>query len=618
MSSAGLRNVWLFLLALSSIYLASSPAWGAVTPSGHAREAGPEDPGEDLPRLAFVHVQVIPLEDGAVLPDHTVLIQGDRIVGLGPSRTTPLPEGTTVIDGAGAFLLPGLTDAHVHLDQEIGARPDFGDAPLFLAYGVTTVFNLRGGPQHLDWKRRIQEGRLLAPNLYNAGEFVNEPRVNTAEEAEREVQAQFQAGYDILKFREVIDFKDWRVLTTKGLEKSAYLRLNESARRAGMPLIGHAPYRVGLAGLLQAGQSLAHMNELANLYFLPPLSLRGEVFMTAARWSFLALLLFSLLGAAFLLISRILGSSSNLPAAEGKRIIHSVIRLLILAVVSILLWILVVPPGRLFGRTWLLLLVSGVSAFYLIDVLRLLLASLRPRSQRPLPVFAKVLRLVALLAAVSFAASLVRWVPFAWRGSAGVMNRVAQDLKKAGVRVESTLVLYETGRGVREGFRYEDRIQDPAFPFLPTPLQKQWKEIRQMLPPWMVKVWGRHPEFTRKLTGALYHAGVPIIAGTDALGAPFIIPGASLHQELQLLKESGLSPYDVIRAATMEPARFLGKEAEFGSITAGKRADLILVEGNPLEDLSSLKKLRGVMVRGIWLPRKKLDEMLEKTRPGES
>jgi Amidohydrolase family len=610
MSSANRKTVRFFLFAGVFFSFAPGPGWGAVTPPVYPGSAGGEEPGKDQSRLAFIHVQVIPMDGDNILLDHTLLIQGDRIVGLGPSDTTDLPEGTAVIDGSGSFLLPGLIDAHVHLDQQIGARPDFGDAPLFLSHGVTSVFNLRGEPQHLDWKRWIQEGGWLAPNLYNAGEFVNEPRVNTAEEAEREVRDQLQAGYDILKFREVIDFKDWRVLTTKGLEKSAYLRLNEAARQAGMPLIGHAPYRVGLAGLLQAGQALAHMNELANLYFLPPLSLRGETFMTVARWSGLALLLFSFLGNAFLLTARVFWRSSNPQATERKRIIHSVNRLLVLAVVCILMWVLVVPPGRLFGRIWLLLLVSGASALYLIEVIRFLLASIRPQSQSPVPLFAKALRLVALIAALGLAAFLIRWVPFAWRGSDGVMNRVARELREAGVRVESTLVLYETGVGVREGFRYEDRIKDPVFRCLPVALQRQWKEIRQMLPSWMVKVWGRHPDFTRKLTASLHRAGVPLMAGTDALGAPFIIPGASLHQELQLLKESGLSPYDVIRTATVEPARFLGKEAEFGSIRTGKRADFILVEGNPLEDLSSLKRLRGVMVRGTWLSREKLAEML--------
>ena len=219
-------------------------------------------------------------------------------------------------------------------------------------------------------------------------------------------------------------------------------------------------------------------------------------------------------------------------------------------------------------------------------------------------------QIIVALAALGFAVSMLRWVPFAWRGSDFVMDRVARDLKQAGVSVESTLVIYETGMGTREGYRYEQRIQEPAFRYLPTPLQKEWADIRQMLPDWMMKVWGRQPEFNRRLTGALHRAGVPILAGTDALGAPWIIPGASMHQELELLTESGLSPYDALRTATSEPARFLGEERDFGTIEAGRRANLLLVEANPLQDLSTLKKPFGVMVRGVWLSREKLQDML--------
>lgn len=439
---------------------------------------------------------------------------------------------------------------------------------------------------------------------------MNEPRVNTADEAELEVKSQVLAGYDIIKFREIIDFKDWRVLTTKGLEKGAYLRLNDAAREAGLPLLGHAPYRVGLSGLLEARQSLAHMNELANLYFLPSLSLRGNGFITVAKWSFLLFLLLCFLGNAARLMARLFPRVLKPGTAEMTSVLNRVYRLVILSTVWFLLCLLAVPPGRLFGQIWLLLLVTAASIFYFIEVIRLLAASIRAWIKGPVPILTAILRLAALIAAISLAAAVVRWTPFAWRGSDLVVNRVARDLKEAGVWMQSTLVLYETGMGTRDGFRYEQRIQDPAFRYLPVPLQEQWRGIRQMVPPWMVKVWGRHPEFTRKLTAKLHRAGVPIVAGTDALGAPFIIPGASLHQELQLLRECGLSPYEVISATTSEPARFLGKQAEFGVISAGKRADLILVEGNPLQELDCLKKLRGVVVRGTWLSRERLDGML--------
>ena len=114
----------------------------------------------------------------------------------------------------------------------------------------------------------------------------------------------------------------------------------------------------------------------------------------------------------------------------------------------------------------------------------------------------------------------------------------------------------------------------------------------------------------KKVVGALHRAGVPLIAGTDAMGFPLIVPGASLHRELQLLTESGLTPYEAIRAATINPAVFLGKEEEFGTIAEGKRADLLLVDGDPLQDLARLKQPIGVMVRGKWLSREDLHQQL--------
>ena len=84
------------------------------------------------------------------------------------------------------------------------------------------------------------------------------------------------------------------------------------------------------------------------------------------------------------------------------------------------------------------------------------------------------------------------------------------------------------------------------------------------------------------------------------MGAELLAPGASLHRELELLTESGLTNYDAIRAATVAPAVFLRKEMEFGTIAVGRRADLLLVESNPLERLSTLRQPLGVMARGRW------------------
>jgi imidazolonepropionase-like amidohydrolase len=109
---------------------------------------------------------------------------------------------------------------------------------------------------------------------------------------------------------------------------------------------------------------------------------------------------------------------------------------------------------------------------------------------------------------------------------------------------------------------------------------------------------------------ALSDAGAGLLAGTDA-GLPTIVFGASLHEELQTLVDAGLSPYQALRASTADAATFLGEAGEWGTVVVGSRADLLLVEGDPLVDVSNASQLRGVMKRGRWLPVAELDERLE-------
>src|SRR5262245_45129083 len=99
--------------------------------------------------IAVVNVTVIPMDRERAIPNQTVLIHGDHIVAIGSASEISVSEGALVIDGNSQYLLPGLTDAHVHLPTNLPwapARPDFGEGPLYLANGVTTVINLGGSP----------------------------------------------------------------------------------------------------------------------------------------------------------------------------------------------------------------------------------------------------------------------------------------------------------------------------------------------------------------------------------------------------------------------------------------------------------------------------------------
>ncbi len=105
----------------------------------------------------------------------------------------------------------------------------------------------------------------------------------------------------------------------------------------------------------------------------------------------------------------------------------------------------------------------------------------------------------------------------------------------------------------------------------------------------------------------LHRAGVTILAGSDT--QPGVFPGASLHRELALLAQAGLSPLEVVRAATLYPARFLAQsdDPDFGVVRVGKRADLVLVNGNPLERIAAISELRAVILAGVPLVRTPVD-----------
>ena len=92
---------------------------------------------------------------------------------------------------------------------------------------------------------------------------------------------------------------------------------------------------------------------------------------------------------------------------------------------------------------------------------------------------------------------------------------------------------------------------------------------------------------------ALYAAAVPIVAGTDKA-----LPGHSLHRELELYVQAGLTPMQVIQIATSGAAKVMGVEREVGTIEAGKRADLIVVEGNPIDNFADLRKVTRVVIKG--------------------
>ena len=116
-----------------------------------------------------------------------------------------------------------------------------------------------------------------------------------------------------------------------------------------------------------------------------------------------------------------------------------------------------------------------------------------------------------------------------------------------------------------------------------------------------------------RLVSALHDAGACLLAGTDTPN-PFVVPGFSLHDELASFEAAGFDRGRILALATRGAARFLETDSEVGTVEVGKRADLILLDANPLESLDALRNPAGVMVRGGWLPRETLADMLADIR----
>lgn len=116
-------------------------------------------------------------------------------------------------------------------------------------------------------------------------------------------------------------------------------------------------------------------------------------------------------------------------------------------------------------------------------------------------------------------------------------------------------------------------------------------------------------EFSKKLVGAMFRAGVPLLAGTDT-GNPYCFPGFSLHDELALLVESGLSPLAALQSATVNAAKFMNTSDRYGTIAPGKTADLVLLNADPLQDIHNTTKIAEVFLAGTEFTRRDLDAIL--------
>lgn len=192
---------------------------------------------------------------------------------------------------------------------------------------------------------------------------------------------------------------------------------------------------------------------------------------------------------------------------------------------------------------------------------------------------------------------------------------LARATREAGVAIVPTQILWEVLRGARDPQQMLDR---PENRYIPQTTLTGWtntvNNLRTNADP---AAAAREVQLRNRLLEAMSDEGVLILMGTDAPQL-FSVPGFSLHRELPVMVEAGMTPFQVLQSGTVNVAKFFGIEDEAGTVAEGKRADLLLLDANPLSDIGSMERIAGVMMDGRWLPRElirqRLDEIAAKHR----
>ena len=451
--------------------------------------------------LVIKHVKVIDATGRGPEPNMTVIVDGDRIVAVSPSRRTHIPRKAVVVDGTGKFLIPGLWDMHVHGASD--ARAPWSHL-LFLANGVVGVRDMSGPPDAHAWRATNSSSEDPSPTIYLGSPIIDGPNpawpdsiVVTNESQGRDVvEQQRERGADFIK-------------VYSRLSRDAYFAIADEAKKCGIPFEGHVPESVTAAEASDAGQkSIEHLTRVADACSKEEKSIDSEMQRQESLF-------------------RTSGATMAQKIDSGK----SIIRLNLRVVES-------------FDE----------------DTAKALFALF-------------------------------------------VKNRTWQcpTLTLLRAQIDDPLI-----------------ANDPRLKYLSREVRAKWDAgYYKNVPPEpraaLVKLSKLQFDESERLVGLMYRAGVPILAGTDAMN-PQCFPGFGIHDELALLVDAGLSPIAALQAATRNAAEFMGQLDRRGTIEVGKTADLVLLDKDPLADIHNTRSIQAVVLSGKLYSRRALDEMLAKAQ----
>jgi len=449
--------------------------------------------------LVIKHVKVIDATGRGPEPNMTVIVDGDRIVAVSPSRRTHIPRKAVVVDGTGKFLIPGLWDMHVHGASD--ARAPWSHL-LFLANGVVGVRDMSGPPDAHAWRATNSSSEDPSPTIYLGSPIIDGPNpawpdsiVVTNESQGRDVvEQQRERGADFIK-------------VYSRLSRDAYFAIADEAKKCGIPFEGHVPESVTAAEASDAGQkSIEHLTRVADACSKEEKSIDSEMQRQESLF-------------------RTSGATMAQKIDSGKGIIRLNMRV--------------------------------VESFDE-DTAKALFALF-------------------------------------------VKNRTWQcpTLTLLRAQIDDPLI-----------------ANDPRLKYLSREVRAKWDAgYYKNVPPEpraaLVKLSKLQFDESERLVGLMYRAGVPILAGTDAMN-PQCFPGFGIHDELALLVDAGLSPLAALQAATRNAAEFMGQLDRRGTIEVGKTADLVLLDKDPLADIHNTRSIQAVVLSGKLYSRRALDEMLAK------
>lgn len=158
----------------------------------------------------------------------------------------------------------------------------------------------------------------------------------------------------------------------------------------------------------------------------------------------------------------------------------------------------------------------------------------------------------------------------------------------------------------------DELLQQPEMVYMPKTTLQNWKTRKDESindPSFNTEQWKKFDGIRKELIAKLNANGHGMLLGSDAPQL-FNVPGFSIHHEIQGMIGAGMTPLEILKSGTVNPARYFDMEDTFGDLKVGLDADMVLLESNPLDDMTALQEIAGVMLRGRWIPKEEIDEKL--------